>query len=119
MTVWALGSGYSSFDTTAGKVRLLYEAGPPHVYDYSIQLAVLDPPPHVLALVEVDSRVGRPRGRPDAPKVRSQVEGLDALPVDAVLIQVDQIGRESTFSLGCDDGKRSDVAGHDRKLGSR
>lgn len=39
MTVWGLGGGYTAFDTTGGKIRLLYEAGPPHVYDYSIQLA--------------------------------------------------------------------------------
>ena len=34
-----LGGGYSSFDTSGGKVRLLYENGPPHVYDYSIWIA--------------------------------------------------------------------------------
>lgn len=42
MTIFGLGGGYSSIDTTFGKVRVLYEAGPPHVYDYSIQLARID-----------------------------------------------------------------------------
>ena len=42
MTVFALGAGYSAFDTTDGKIRLLYESGPPHVYDYSIQLSHID-----------------------------------------------------------------------------
>lgn len=39
MTVFGLGAGYSSFDATGGKTRLLYESGPPHVYDYSISLS--------------------------------------------------------------------------------
>jgi len=42
MTIFGLGGGYSSIDTTDGKVRVLYESGPPHVYDYSIQLAHID-----------------------------------------------------------------------------
>lgn len=36
---WGLGAGYSDFDTTGGKIRLIYESGPPHVYDYGVQIA--------------------------------------------------------------------------------
>ena len=46
MTVWPLGGGYSSFDTTGGKIRILYEGGPPHVYDYSILISHIDKVPN-------------------------------------------------------------------------
>ena len=42
MTVFGLGAGYSAFDTTNGKIRILYESGPPHVYDYSISISHID-----------------------------------------------------------------------------
>ena len=40
MTVWGGAGGYSVFDTTGGKVRLLFEAGN-HIYNWGIKIARL------------------------------------------------------------------------------
>ena len=34
-----MGGGYSAVDATGGKIRVLYESGPPHIYDYSVSLS--------------------------------------------------------------------------------
>lgn len=39
---YGMGGGYSAWDTTRGKLRILYESGPPRDYHYSVSLGHID-----------------------------------------------------------------------------